>query len=165
MAYVTPNTWVTNDLITAAKLNQDLRDNVEFLHDSYAAWTSFTPSLTQSGAVTKTVTYAKYIQFGKTVHAQVYLSVTGSGTGANPVVVGLPVTAAHGSVVRAYGSGIIFDSSATSYYAGIPVPLSTSTVALIPANGAIGNYLGSADFTAALASGDQVSYSVTYEAA
>lgn len=31
MAYVTPKTWATNDLATAAQLNQDLRDNVKFL--------------------------------------------------------------------------------------------------------------------------------------
>lgn len=31
MAYVGPGTWAANDLITAAKLNQDVRDNVSFL--------------------------------------------------------------------------------------------------------------------------------------
>ena len=31
MAYVTPRTWVAGDVLTAAQLNQDIRDNVGFL--------------------------------------------------------------------------------------------------------------------------------------
>jgi hypothetical protein len=31
MAYATPRTWVAGDVLTAAQLNQDVRDNVSFL--------------------------------------------------------------------------------------------------------------------------------------
>lgn len=31
MAYVTPKTWVTGDTVSASQLNQDLRDNVEYV--------------------------------------------------------------------------------------------------------------------------------------
>lgn len=32
MAYVTPRTWVASELVTAALLNQDVRDNVAYVH-------------------------------------------------------------------------------------------------------------------------------------
>ena len=35
MAWMAPNTWAVNDIVTAAKLNQDLRDNVNFVHETH----------------------------------------------------------------------------------------------------------------------------------
>jgi len=32
MAYVTPRTWAASDLVTAAQLNQDVRDNVGYVY-------------------------------------------------------------------------------------------------------------------------------------
>ena len=32
MAYVTPRTWVPGELVTAAQLNQDVRDNISYLY-------------------------------------------------------------------------------------------------------------------------------------
>lgn len=131
-----------------------------------AAWTSYTPTLTQSGAVTKTVTYAKYIQMGKTVIVTVMLDVTGTGTAANNVVVTLPVTAALGaSGFPVVGVGQIFDTSASAKYKALAVLGSTTTALLTPTNTTGNDALGSAQFTAALASGDTVYLSLTYEAA
>ena len=52
-----------------------------------AAWETWTPTVTQSGSVTCTVTYAKYAQIQKLVVASAYLTVTGTGTANNPVLV------------------------------------------------------------------------------
>lgn len=138
-----------------------------------AGWATYTPAITQSGDVTKTVTYARWVQLGKTVHVVVTLAVTGTGSANNRVTVSLPVTA-HASLtggVATIGSGRIFDSSAGVVYRGVPVCQSTTTVRIEATGhtttGIAGDGLGAVGtpFTAALASGDIVEFSATYEAA
>lgn len=160
-SWTSSKTFVAGDTLTAAELNTYVSDNTQHLYDVLnAAWTSFTPTLTQSGAVTKNVTRACYIKIGKTVHYTIDLAVTGTGTGGNSVIIGLPVTAAASGTVPC-GSGWIFDTSATTNYKGIAYQVSTTTCALV---GTAGN-LGASEFTAALANGDSVRVSGTYEAA
>lgn len=129
------------------------------------AWLSYTPTLTQSVTVTKTVNYAKYMQVGKLVVVQVFLSVTGAGTAANAILVGLPVTAAQtGAAPQEVGTGAVLDSSLGQVWKGQAILHSTTDV-WFRASGSSTNVLGTGDMTAALASGDQVSMTVTYEAA
>jgi hypothetical protein len=125
------------------------------------AWTSWTPTVTQSGTVTTTNTRSRYVRYGRTIHFSVDLSVTGSGTGSNPVLVSLPATAAASAQMVA-GTGNIGDSSAATDYVGSPYLNSTAAVGLLNSSGA---YLGNATFTAGLASGDRIRISGTYEAA
>lgn len=163
MPYIAPTTKATGDLVTAAIWNQDVVDNENAAFPTgVAAWTSWTPTLTQSGAVTKTATYAKYQRVGRFIVAQIDLACTGAGTAANRVIVGTPVTAAASGFV--VGSGYIYDTSANLFYIGVAVMLSTTTLALM-GTGAVADYLGAAGFTAALAAGDLVRLSVTFEAA
>lgn len=168
MAYpATPKTWVAGDVLTAAQLNAELRDALlgAFpLGPPDVAWTAYTPTLVQPGAVTKTVTYARYTRTGRKITAQVLLTVTGTGTAANSVVVGLPVTAAQASDLPC-GVGIVTDSSAGgATFGGIALINSTTTVYFLSTATNIG-LLGVADFTAALAVGDTVRMSITYESA
>jgi len=124
-------------------------------------WNTYTPTLTQSNAVTKTVTYARYCQIGKTIIANVSLAVTGSGTASNNVNISLPVTAV--SVTNGtIGSGFIGDNSAAINYTGSAYLLSTTTAALVDDGGA--GLLGVTGFTAALANNDVVSFHLCYEA-
>jgi hypothetical protein len=131
------------------------------------AWTTFTPTLVQSGAVTKTVTYGRFKRLGRTIHVVVDLAVTGTGTAANIVFVGLPVAAASGLFGATVGAGLLFDSSSGGTYRAIAeIDSSLDRVLLrathVTALDALGNGGG---FTAALASGDIVRYCATYEAA
>ncbi len=128
------------------------------------AWTSYTPTLTQSSAVTKTVTYAKYEKVGRMVTVSVSLSVTGTGVASNNVTVTLPFTAA--AVEGLSGSGFIFDLSASIVYPGILSGISTTTFGFYAADvqSGAGGYLGVGNFSAALASGDIIRGTVTYEA-
>lgn len=129
-----------------------------------AVWETWTPTLTQSGAVTKTVTYGRYQRIGRTVIAQCDLAVTGAGTGNNAITVSLPVTsAAAGS--RVIGSGHVYDSSAAVNYSQNAV-CNTTTTAAIHSTGA-GQLLGvtGSAMNAALAAGDAVTFAVTYEGA
>lgn len=133
------------------------------VHGALATWT---PSVTQSGSVAVTVTLATYMRIGRLVFVSVYLSVTGTGTGANTVTIGnLPFTGrpAQASI----GTGRIEDSSASLVYHGVLTMNSTTTFALFNTSGAFAPnaFLGGSGFTAALASGDVITFSGWYEAA
>lgn len=166
MPYSTPRTWITGEVVTAAEFNQEIRDNLGAIAPLGAAgWTSYVPTLTQSATVTKTVNYANYYKVGRLVVVEGSLGVTGSGTGANGVIVGLPVVAVYAGSFMVVGSGYINDSSAAIVYCGVAALTSTATVAFYPTTNASGTFLGQSGFSAALAAGDVVSYSLAYESA
>jgi len=123
------------------------------------AWTSWSPSITQSGSVTYTGT-GKYEKVGRSVRYAGVFNITSAGTGGVIVKIGAPVTAAAANVPT--GTGWIYDLSVTTNYRG-PVNLwDTSTFSIVSAgNGG----MGANEFTAALASGDVISIAGTYEAA
>jgi hypothetical protein len=158
MAWTSPRTWAAGEKITAALLNTHLRDNLLAIGGS---WTSYTPTLTQSGTVTKTVTYAKYLACGKLILGNVRLAATGAGTTNNPVLVGLPV-ASQTTTSLCVGSGDLVDSSAGLHYVGAAVLASTTTIGLV-ADG-LATWVGNAP-NFALASGDEIRIWFHYEAA
>jgi hypothetical protein len=151
-------TWPADLISTGTLVTADM------LNTFAGAWTDFTPTLTQSATVTKTVTYARYVKIGRLVVANVRLAVTGTGTAANNVVFGLPVAAASNNG-RPWGTGEIFDASAVLLYHGVAISLSTTTIGIRATTGSAGTLLGAGSFTAALASGDDIGYSVMYESA
>lgn len=167
MAYpATPKTWVAGDVLTAAQLNAELRDALLGAFPLGApdgAWTSWTPTLTQSGAVTKTVTYARYTRIGRTIMFALDLSATGAGVAANAVTVTLPVTAAASAVQL--GTGVIYDVSAGILYSGTVALASTAAAQIWPAADGAASALGVRAFTAALAAGDLIRMTGTYESA
>jgi hypothetical protein len=124
------------------------------------AWTSFTPTLVQSVAVTKTTVQASYMKIGRLCVVNYYLSVTGAGTAANVVQLGLPL-ASNSVAFAGVGSGMIFDSSVSTFYSGTAIIDTATTVKFAP--NAVGNYLGAGSFTAGLASGDIVSAFIAYQ--
>lgn len=169
MAYpATPKTWVAGDVLTAAQMNAELRDALlaafPLAAGGVAAWTSYTPTLTQSATITKTVNSAKYTKVGRIVTVKVNLTCTSSGTALNPVIIGLPVAAA-ASDNGPIGQGLIYDASAVDDVAGLVILQSTTTVQLVSCRSA-GNILGlGGGFNAALVNTDQVRFSAVYEAA
>lgn len=128
-----------------------------------AAWTSWTPAVTQPGSVTVTNTRSRYARYGRTIHFTVNLSVTGSGTGANDIVISLPVTAA--ATGPAVGSGQVVDTSAGTAHRCIIGLNSTTSFVMQPTATTATGALGSTGMTAGLASGDTIEVSGTYEAA
>jgi hypothetical protein len=129
----------------------------------HGALTNYTPVLTQSGAVTKTVNNASYIRIGRMIIGNVWLNVTGPGTAANAVTISTPVTASTPSAV--VGAGYLYDASATSTFAGTCALLTTTTFAIYATNVTSFSALGVVQFSAALASGDIVNINFMYEAA
>lgn len=127
------------------------------------SWTSYTPVLTQGGAVTKTVNNARYIQIGKVVTVAFALTVTGSGTAANTITVSLPVPAAN--TTWAGGAGIAYSGSLGKNNEGTWFPLTTTTVQmLVPNQASPGLYLGNQP-AQTLQSGDVLYGTLTYEVA
>jgi hypothetical protein len=85
--------------------------------------TDWTPSLAQSGAVTKTVNYAKYVLIGNLCWICGSITCTGAGGGNTDIIIGnLPKTPAANGV---YGSGWINDDG-TGFYSGPLVYINTN---------------------------------------
>jgi hypothetical protein len=153
--------WSANDILTAADLNAAIGTGI--VSTGLGAWATYIPTLTQSGAVTKTVNAARYMKVGRHIVAQVFLTVTGAGTGGNAILVGLPETAVS---ALAFGSGYLLDASGGLFYAGVAYPSSTTAAGILIGNGAgVANVAGIAGFTGALASGDVIGMNFSYESA
>ena len=128
-------------------------------------WIDWTPTVTQSGAVTGTISYARYkADLDGMVTVRVYLTITGSGTGNNNIVIGgMPSTigAANPSSTTVIGHGMVVDFGTQAY-----------TVEMV-ANGATdwrfyvtgtGSFVGVVP-NFALANTDIISFQATYERA
>lgn len=130
------------------------------------ALTSWSPTLTQSGTVTATNTYSRYIRIGRLIIGWFQLAVTGAGTAGNPVTVNVPVAAVGTTFV---GGGEVFDTSASARYNALLFMPTTATVDFRASaiSGVLDNRIGIAGsgFSAALASGDGVSGFFSFEAA
>ena len=144
-----------SEILTASDVNL-------YLAGEGGAWTSWSPVVTQNVNVTITNTRSRLARYGRTIHFQIDVEVTGTGTGANDIFVSLPVTAASSSVVM--GTGWIFDSSSGIAYAG-PVQTTTTNVMKVLATGTGGGFYGSQTMTVGLASVDIIRLTGTYEAA
>lgn len=91
MAWVTPRTWVTGELVTAAHLNQDIRDNIGFLAGSQGARvetaqgtasTSYVDLTTPGPAVTVTTGTKAFVHLSAEIDALgifAYMSFAVSG--------------------------------------------------------------------------------------
>lgn len=152
--------WAAGEIATAAGLNAGFPLGV-------GALTDYTPTLVQSGTVTKTVTRAKYMKMGRWVVGHAVLTVTGSGTANNEVRIGLPVSAASTAGPMVYGVAYVFDTSASGLFKGLCAGDNVDYVTLLDTSTNAATRLGvtGAGFAAGLAAGDVVSINFAYEAA
>lgn len=122
------------------------------------AWRSYSPTLYNGATqVAKVTAYAKYMRMGNTVWASVRLEAAAAGPAGN-ILITLPVTAAASSL--AIGQMFFYDFSANTGYFGTAFSASTTQVMCIRDSS-----LGNAAIATALAAGDVVWFTVTYEAA
>lgn len=125
-----------------------------------AAWESYTPTLTQSVTVTKTINVAKYCQLQKTIICDISLTATSAGTAANEVTVGLPIATA-ATTNRVIGTGFVYDASTGTVY-NCTAYNATTTTAKFFYQTAFGWGFSP---NIALANADQIRFLFTYEAA
>jgi hypothetical protein len=132
----------------------------------YGGGLAWTPAVTQSGSVTVTVNQASYFRMGRMVTAFFFLSVTGTGTASNAITITLPVNAQYSSFVVPCGNAILLDASTTNLYTAVARLASATTFVMYNSSTPSADpRLGVGGFTAALASGDQISGMLVYEAA
>ena len=146
--------WATNDVIMANDLNA-----------LAGGWNSYTPQIDQGATtnIAKTVTYARYLQFGKLVIAQGSVTMSAAGTAGSAVRVSLPVTPDATAITASLpvGSGMVYDASASAAYSSLAAH---STGALVFSTGSTVGSVGAAP-SFALAASDQIRWAVMYEAA
>jgi hypothetical protein len=146
-----PGAWSPGDILTADDLN------------AIGVWQTYTPVVTQDGVRTVTVNYAQYVQINKFCTVNVDLEVTNAGTTANLVTVSLPVNFATGTSRRVAGTGLLFDLSATDVVLLTAIYNSSSTVRFFTETTTNPNSGLGVDPGFALASGDVLSLSFTYQ--
>jgi hypothetical protein len=149
-----PGTFSAGDVLTAADLN------------AIGTWTSYSPVVAQNTAVAATVNYAEYCVINKMCIANVNLTCTTSGTSGQAVTVTLPLAITSTAGYKAFGSGFVFDSSATDVIlTTVAIQTSTDKVYFLTEAGtSIVNGLGS-NPSFALANNDEISFSIMYETA
>lgn len=114
MTWTDPRTWLAGERLTAALLNQQLRDNQKAIGD---AWTAYTPTWSSTGTAVAlgngTVTGA-YIEAGNLIIWK-FLITSGTTTtyGTGNYAISLPVT---GTVLFPYPVGDIIGLSSGSVY-------------------------------------------------
>jgi hypothetical protein len=147
-----------SDIFTAAHTDQ-IRDN--FI--AMSTWASYTPTLTQSATVTKTVNHALYIRLGDLVIGFVKMTCSSAGTASNGIRVGLPT--AHNLV----GDSVIGVGHFQDITADINVGelwtagAAGGTTAMIVRDNSTGE-VGTASDPNTIASGDVIAYQFMYQA-
>jgi hypothetical protein len=125
-------------------------------------WTSFTPQIDQGTVnIAKTVTYSKWTRGPRrTIIWTFNLALTATGAAGTDVTITIPVTAATSALV---GVAQIFDTSTSTRYSSVLELASTTTAKFT------GDWSGTVGWgtspSLALASGDVLRGSITYEAA
>lgn len=171
MAWSSPRTWVTAETVTAAHMNQEVRDNLDALNplDSVGA-TSWTPTLeatsTNPGGADSIT--GRYWRVGPIVFAWARFVWTSEQAGSGTYFVTLPVASSgisasgNGFGGQSIGSFLARDNSSTANSRGGSVRLSAADeIRFDAADG--GSVTDSAPFT--WATDDVLSFCVSYPAA
>jgi hypothetical protein len=124
-----------------------------------AVWVDYTPTLTQSATVTKTINHARYCQIQKLIVVEIFLTCTSAGTAGNGVRVGLPIASKNSGAQL--GSGLIYDASTNTMYNILSYQFDANTCAFFYQTG---SEFGSSP-AVTLANSDQIRLKLTYEAA
>lgn len=160
-----------DDVSTEGMLSVNTASDRVLVHDGtaarilsqYGAWSTWTPTVTQTGGATVTVTHAVFVRLGRLCVGNFRLSVTASPPVGGAITVSPPVTAARDSAT--IGEGYIFDTSAGLHYTGFLFSATTTTIDFRQhgTGTAIDNRLGIAGFTGLLAAGDGLGGYFMYE--
>lgn len=118
MAYTTPRTWVTGELVTAAYLNTHVRDNLNAAFPlGVDAWTSYTPTLTASTTNptlgSGSTQAGAYTRIGRIIigRARIQFGTSGVAVGSGTYRISIPVAPiSAGEVI--VGTGRFYDISA-----------------------------------------------------
>lgn len=126
-------------------------------------YTTYTPTIAQNGARTTSALAGRYCQMGKWVHAYGSATLSNAGTSGNAVLVSLPVAFASGT--QQCGTGGVQRIAASTFYRALVASASgTQDIRFFRDAATDGNEVG-VNPAFALASGNIITWNVTYEAA
>lgn len=150
------------ELSRELKLIKKRLDDLEQGRREVVAWTAWNPTITQSGSVSVTVGYARYMKIQNMVITQVLVECTGAGTAGNAIVIGNAPAAIQptnlSGTFSVIGTGII-ENGGTRYEGSLFANAAQDWRILASGNtGSIG-----ATPSFALASGDEISFVAMYE--
>ena len=163
---ITSQTFTTSELVTAAKMNANVRDNWQATWPTATeAWQAWSPSYANLTVGNGTVV-ARYIQVGDLVTAAwLFTMGSTSSVGTGPTV-SLPVTATSSYTATYMTLGTAeYVNAWVAAYLGLADNASTTTVALqsIGASGIWAAVSATVPFT--FATSDALSFQISYEAA
>jgi hypothetical protein len=155
--------------------------DAQFFHRVSGTWrsliygnnrpTSWTPTVQQNAATTNfaaTGAQPSYTRTGRRITCEMTIAYTGAsgGTAGSVIGISLPISGRSGyNPATPVGQAFIYDSSAAIKYRAMVVMNNTGQVILLTQHSNTDGYLGAVDFTAALAAGDQIGASWSYDAA
>ena len=138
-------------------------------------YSSYTPTVTQSGTLTLTSSTGAFVTIGDFIHAQFKCEIGSAGTANNGITLTLPTNAStttiNGSTAMGVGTVVIYKSSAVSVYWGFCTIKSANLMEFrsglnksLSTDAEVWGKTGS-DFAFALASGDTINVSFSYRKA
>lgn len=166
MAWTTPRTWTTNELVTKSIMDTHVRDNLLAILPAGTASTTYTPTWAGgSPSIGNGTLTGRYQQIGKRVHLQIVL-IGGSTTnwgGATAWTFSLPSTAVSDTVYYV-GVAHILDSG-TGFHTGVPLiaPGGTTLILNPSTAGTTGNFNSTTPIT--WATNDRLSIDISYTVA
>lgn len=172
MAWTTPATWIAGEVLTAAQLNTQVRDNLREIGQTAgvaAAWTDFTPTLSGGWALGNSTYTARYIRTGRKIEFYAKISIGSSATKGTTLTAALPVASQGDFSAVPGGLTASFADTGTAGYSGFVIASSTTAVTLgsgfLVATDRIqiGNITSTFPFT--WVTGDEIRYGGVYEAA
>ena len=156
------STMILDGTILNADINASAAIDQTKVSGLGTAWLTWVPVVTQGVTISIAAGYlAKYKQIGKTVFVQLRFGTTSAGTGANPLLISLPIAPINNAGM---GSISISGSGTNTYANGIAIWWSSGAGNQFGQLSASGNWWGSNPSTA-LASGEAVYASLVYEVA
>lgn len=127
----------------------------------HAAWTAYTPTLTNVTIGTGGTVTGSYLQLGKTGFVRVVLTLGTGGSFTGSVTISLPVAAA--TTFQPIGTALLYKSSTDTRFVGFAQSNSPATSAVFSAHGNAGTVGATNPFT--WAANDQIYATFTYQTA
>lgn len=123
MAYSTPRTWVAGAVLTAAQLNQDIRDNeLATFPLGVGAWTAYTPTVKLGATTVTIVNDSRYYRIGRLIVVELAFRFSNLNAGTGTLTITRPVAGrVNDAAVRqtygiTHGVATLFDASSGAVY-------------------------------------------------
>lgn len=128
----TPATWTPGEIVSAAKMNTEVRD---FAAGLQATWDIYVPTVTgtTNPSIGNGVLTGRYLRLGKTIICTIVMQMGSTTTyGSGTWTITLPVASVWASQTDvSMGSAHLFDTSATARKGGQVFNVGQSTVRIV----------------------------------